>query len=246
MADIKWIKITTDIFDDEKIKIIDTMPARDEIIVIWFKLLSLAGKVNQNGLLFMNNKIAYTPEMLAAIFNRKLNTVTLALNTFEGFGMIDIEDNNVIGIANWEKHQNIDGMDKIREQNKLRQQKHRAKKELKLVSNVTSRDSNAVDKEKEENKIKKKSNKKDITEKKLSFHDFDLVKLTQKEYDTCITNYGEDQTIKALDKLNSFIGSSGKKYKSHYHTLATWVWDSVKAVKLSEVKKQNDTICEVF
>ena len=72
MADIKWIKITTDIFDDEKMKIIDTMPARDEIIVVWFKLLSLAGKVNQNGLLFMNEKIAYTPEMLSAIFNRKL------------------------------------------------------------------------------------------------------------------------------------------------------------------------------
>ena len=37
MADIKWIKITTDIFDDEKIKIIDTMPARDEILVVWFE-----------------------------------------------------------------------------------------------------------------------------------------------------------------------------------------------------------------
>lgn len=85
-----------------------------------------------------------------------------------------------------------------------------------------------------------------VKEPKKSFHSFDLVKLTQKEYDSCITNYGEEQTIKALDKLNSFIGSSGKKYKSHFHTLGTWVWESIKAVKLSEIKKQDETICEVF
>lgn len=60
MAEVKWIKITTDIFDDDKIKIIDRMPARDEILVIWFKLLALAGKVNNGGLLFLNNRIAYT------------------------------------------------------------------------------------------------------------------------------------------------------------------------------------------
>lgn len=75
-----------------------------------------------------------------------------------------------------------------------------------------------------------------IKDPKQSFHDFDLVKLTQKEYDSCITNYGIDQTIKALDKLNSFIGSKGNKYKSHFHTLSSWVWESVKAVKLSDKK----------
>jgi len=156
MADVKWIKITTDIFDDEKMKIIDTMPARDEIIVIWFKLLSLAGKVNQDGLLVMNNNISYTPEMLTAIFNRKLNTVKLALSTFEGFGMIDIEDGETIGISNWNKHQNIEGMEKIREQNRLRKRKERENKNQKAISHVTSRDSHAtdknrIDKEKKEN-----------------------------------------------------------------------------------------------
>ena len=46
MADIKWIKITTDIFDDEKILLIESLPEADSIIVIWFKLLCLAGKMN--------------------------------------------------------------------------------------------------------------------------------------------------------------------------------------------------------
>ncbi len=239
MADIKWIKITTDIFDDEKMKIIDTMPARDEIIVVWFKLLSLAGRVNENGLLFMSNKIAYTPEMLAAIFNRSLNTVTLALNTFEGFGMIDIEDNQVISIANWEKHQNIDGMDKIRKQNRIRQQKHRQQKQLSLDSNVTVTLSNAIEEDKEEKKIKKKSI--DITAKQ-SWFECDLVKLTEKEYDKCLELYGSDKVKQAFNTLQNYKLSSGKKYKSDYGALNSWVWDKVKAVKLSEKKQQEDNI----
>lgn len=157
MAEIKWIKITTDIFDDEKMKIIDTLPDRDAIIVIWFKLLALTGKKNESGLLFLSSKMPYTDEMLATVFNRPLNTVRLALETFEAFDMIEIADNKVIAVVNWEKHQNIDGMEKIKEQNRLRQQKRRSKqKEEKLAleepkvelieDNVMSRDNHATDK----------------------------------------------------------------------------------------------------
>ena len=44
MADVKWIKITTDIFDDEKILLIESLPDAYSIITVWFKLLCLAGK----------------------------------------------------------------------------------------------------------------------------------------------------------------------------------------------------------
>ena len=123
----------------------------------------------------MNNKIAYTPNMLAAIFNRELSVIQLSLSTFEQFGMIIVEDNEVISIANWEKHQNIDGMDKIREQNKLRQRKHR-EKQLQLTSsnvtsNVTVTEDNAIDKDKEEDKIKSKIKNK--TKKQLEQEQFD-------------------------------------------------------------------------
>lgn len=155
---VKWIKITTDLFDDEKIKIIDTLPARDEILVIWFKLLALAGKSNQNGFLLMNGKVAYSPEMLSAVFNRELNSIKLALTTFENFGMIEIETNDVINIVNWEKHQNIDGLDKIRLQTNERVKRHREKKKQDLLqlqepkkcnvtSNATVTDSNETEEE---------------------------------------------------------------------------------------------------
>ena len=166
MADVKWIKITTNIFDDEKIKIIDTMTARDEILVIWFKLLALAGKTNQSGMLFMSNRIAYTPDMLAAVFNRELNVVRLALSTFESFGMIEVEDNQIISIANWEKHQNIDGLEKIRLQNKTRKQLERERKKILQIESkscdghVTITQSHAIEEElelEEEKDIKNSS-----------------------------------------------------------------------------------------
>ena len=110
MAEVKWIKIVTDIFDDEKILLIEQLPESDVIIVIWFKLLCLAGKQNNSGVFMINEKIPYTDEMLAAIFRRKLETVRSALRVFEQFGMIEIV-NGVIMIPNWGKHQKFDKID---------------------------------------------------------------------------------------------------------------------------------------
>jgi hypothetical protein len=119
-------------------------------------------------------------------------------------------------------------------------------KSLQPIDNqVTTKSLRRLDKIRlEENSIDKISKVK--KEPKQSFHDFELIKLTQKEYDSCIENYGLDQTKKALDKLNSFIGSKGDKYKSHFHTLSSWVWQSVGAVKLSEVKHEEDLMEGIF
>ena len=156
MSEIKWIKITTDIFDDEKICLIDALPDHDAILVIWFKILALAGKHNRNGLLMMSDKVHYTDEMLATIFRRPLNTVRMALGVFEQFGMIEIID-GIIALPNWEKHQNIDGMEKIKEQTRNRVARHREKqKNLALGSNVTCNvtvtESNATEEDRDKDK----------------------------------------------------------------------------------------------
>lgn len=128
MSDIKWIKITTDIFDDEKIMMIETLPEADAIIVIWFKLLCLAGKTNHSGVLLFCDRVAYTDKMLSVIFRRKESVVKLALDTFESLGMIQIVD-NVITIPNWGKHQNIDSLENKREYMRSYMQKYRKKQE---------------------------------------------------------------------------------------------------------------------
>ena len=112
-SDVKWIKITTDIFDDEKILLIENLPDSYAIITVWFKLLCLAGKQNNSGV-FMMGRVAYTDKMLATIFRMKEATVTMALNIFEDFGMIEIIG-GVITIPNWGKHQNLDQLESKKE-----------------------------------------------------------------------------------------------------------------------------------
>jgi len=136
MADIKWIKVAVDMFEDEKILLLETLDNADELIVIWIKLLCLAGRQNNGGVFLINGSIPYTAKTLARVFRRDVQAVREALDTFEEFGLIEtVED--VITIPNWEKHQNIDGMEKIREQNRQRVEKYRERQQQTLESNVT-------------------------------------------------------------------------------------------------------------
>lgn len=154
---MKWIKITTDIFDDEKILLIESLPEADSIIVIWFKLLCLAGKMNNSGVFTMNNRIAYTDKMLATIFRRKESTVQLALKTFESYGMIEVVD-DIITIPNWGKHQNVDKIEAKNNYMKEYMREYREKqKNLTCKTNCKTNSKSNVslleeDKEREEEK----------------------------------------------------------------------------------------------
>lgn len=146
MPDVKWFKLTTDMFDDEKIKIIESMPDRDAILIIWIKLIGLAAKINANGWLYLTEEVPYDEDTLATVLNRPVNTVRLAMGLFTKYRMIETNGTGNFLITNFEKHQNIEGLEKIREQNRLRTARFREKTRLLPESNVSSRYSNAPDK----------------------------------------------------------------------------------------------------
>ena len=138
MSDVKWIKLSVAMFEDEKIRLIEQMPDADTILVIWVKLLSQAGKTNSSGYIFLSDNIPYTDEMLATIFNRPVSTVRLALNTFVQFGMISIDDDHFIEISNWEKHQNIEGMERVKKLNAERNRRYRERKKQEKLGSENS------------------------------------------------------------------------------------------------------------
>ena len=163
MADVKWIKIATDIFDDEKIMLIEA--SGDDcyaIITVWFKLLCLAGKQNNGGIFMLNDKLAYNEEMLATIFRMKSTTIRKALDMFEQFGMIERIE-GVVSIPNWNKHQSLDKLEQLKQRNREYVRKYRSKqKQLKDYSKLTCKEDVSkckaldIDKEiEEENKNKK-------------------------------------------------------------------------------------------
>ena len=241
MSEIKWIKITTDIFDDEKICLIDAFPDHDAILVIWFKILALAGKHNRNGLLMMSDKVHYTDEMLATIFRRPLNTVRMALGIFEQFGMVEIID-GVITLPNWEKHQNIDGMEKIKEQTRNRVARHREKqKNLALgnvTCNVTVTQGNALEEEGDKNKNRlDKDKNKNIT---TTSNSENILELFQSEFRRLLSgfeieeinhllNENDSELVKEALRTAANLGKPNVKYISGI--LRNWQQNQVTTVE---------------
>lgn len=231
MTDVKWIKIVVDIFDDDKIKLIEALPDGDSIIVCWFKLLCLAGQKNNFGILMLNDRIAYTDEMLATVFRRPLQTVRLALETFEQFGMVEIV-NGAITISNWEKHQNLDKLQELREYNRLAQQKSRAKRnELQAVNDMSMTSQSCQDTDID---IEKDIDKEILTETNVSvcrtkdvrrvmeaWNSLGLQQLREIKGDTKrggmlrarVNEYGVDAVLEAIENIrkSSFLrGQNGK------------------------------------
>lgn len=108
----------------------------------------LAGQINDHGLVYITPDIGYTTQSLAAEMQRSETMVQLAMDCFARFGMAEVDERGIIFLPGWEKHQNVEGMERIREQTRKRVQKHRAKKAL-LACNVTETLCNAPEEEKE-------------------------------------------------------------------------------------------------
>lgn len=228
MSDVKWIKIATDIFDDEKILLIESMPEADTLIVIWFKLLTLAGKQNNDGVFTIRDSFPYTDEMFATIFRRPLNTVRMALDIFEKFGMVDII-NHTVTIPNWDKHQQLDKLEMVKEQKKARNQRYRAKQKLlasgndeKDVSRDVSRDVSETAKSRdrlEEDKIRLDKDKSISVRHK--YGQYQNVLLSDDDLEKVKAEFPNDWQAR-IEKLSEYMASTGKSYKSHLATIRAW------------------------
>ena len=126
MAEVKWIKLTTDMFDNRKIKHLRKLPEGNNIVLIWVMLLTMAGRCNSGGMIFLTENIPYTTKMLANELDFEESTVALALEALAQLDMI-VTDNGVFTISGWEEYQNTDRLSEIREYNRLAKQRSRAK-----------------------------------------------------------------------------------------------------------------------
>ena len=114
MRERKVVKLRIDMYEDTKFKIIDMKPERDLIHYVWTRLLTLAGKVNLEGDLYMSKNLQYTIETLAIEFNRAAEQIKLAIDVFIELEMIELTEGNVYRVRNFAKHQNIKVKEKIK------------------------------------------------------------------------------------------------------------------------------------
>ena len=144
MTEVKWVKITTDMFDNRKIKHLRRLDNGDNLALIWVMLLTIAGRSNADGCLYLTEGMPYDAAMLSDELGFDEQTIDFALKTMVQLRMI-IKEKGVFRIAGWEEYQNVEGMEKIKEQNRVRKQRQRVKKEISDdVSRDTSRDSHVT------------------------------------------------------------------------------------------------------
>jgi predicted phage replisome organizer len=233
MADVKWIKVSTDMFEsNRKIKQIEMMPEGDTILVIWLKLLLLAGNVNDGGAIYLTPEIPYTEEMLATELRRPLNTVKMALTIFEKFGMIEIID-DILHLSAWEKHQSVDKLAEIRERNRLAQQKSRENRrrlqapkddvnDISHDSHMTCHDCHALEEEGDKDQEKESHSfiHSSREEAKMRYLGGSLgkgvVMLSDEQMDSLL----EELSVEEFDKYVGIVADmelSGKHYKKKTH-----------------------------
>lgn len=224
MADVKWIKIAVDMFDNRKIKQIGSMPEGDSLLLMWVQLLCLAGNVNDGGFIYLTKEIPYTDEMLATQFIKPISTVRLALKTFEQFGMIEII-NNMIFLSSWEKYQSIDRLTAIREKDRERKRRKReAEKLLPQNSTEIPRTSMDVPRIDIEGDIDIDKDKNKSISKKSPRHkhgEYQNVLLSDDDLEKLKAEFPSDWDQR-IQRLSEYMASSGKSYKNHLATIRNW------------------------
>ena len=159
--EVKWIKITTSMFDDEKIRVIHDLPEGAELILIWVKLLCMAGRTNSNGYIFITENIPYTENTLASVLHASLNIVKLALNTFRSMGMLSMDEKGIF-INNFSFYQNTAGLEIIRAHEAEKKRLYRAKAKSPLLLNDQDKSTDNVQDKSTDSSLKKESKSKDI------------------------------------------------------------------------------------
>ena len=244
MAEVKWIKMSVDMFDDEKIKIIQAMPDGDALLVVWIKLIALAGKTNAGGYIYINENIPYTEDMLAIVMNKPISTVRLAMQTFGSLGMIE-NDTKGIYLVNFDKHQSLDKLAEIREYNRLAKQKSRTKrKALNDVNDMsmTSQQCQGTEEEKEIEKeidLEKEGEGEEIGASPASKLEAmggilgqGVLMLTDEQRSDLLDKLSTDEFDIYCRKLSDYIINNPEKtFKSHYKTILKWVAEDRMKVK---------------
>ena len=149
MADVKWVRVSIEMFNDPKLKIINSMEEKDLINYVWMRTLLLAGRSNKDGSLFINDNMPYTMKTLAIEFDRTLDEIKLCFKILRKLEMIEFNEDKIFMVKNWAKHQNIEGLEKLKKQNCERVAKHRAKKRQ-LEENINDEELSIADNNKKE------------------------------------------------------------------------------------------------
>lgn len=218
MRERKFVKLKVNMYEDTKFKIIDMKPERDLIHYVWTRIVTLAGKVNLEGELYMSKNLPYTIETLGIEFNRSIDQIKVALDVFIELEMVELTRDGVYKVKNFAKHQNI----KVKEKNKATEPEEDADK-IQVQKNQALKYEVVENKECDNKELKKEmEHTKENNKDNLEITSKDISKITQVINDEKSDNNSQNNVPAILETKKSMGTNRKKKIDKVTHIIAMY------------------------
>lgn len=239
-----WLQLHKDFFKRHDMKIIKAMPNGKDYIIFYMSLL--LESIDHEGHLRFSELVPYNEEMLAVITDTNIDIVRSAIQIFKNLGLMQILDDQTIYMTETTKMLGYTTQWAI-DKAKYRDKKALEEPKTQLEDNGKTKEDNVlqekeIDKELElDIELDKDKEIKDNAlpnpkPKKISHGEFNNVKLTEEEFKKLEERYPEWYKS-YITSVDNYIEQKGKRYKSHYATILTWIDRDIKDGKLKEQPK---------
>jgi hypothetical protein len=116
---------------------------------------------------------------------------------------------------------------------------NRLNKTKKHKNNIRKTSVKLMEKEKEKEIEEVKDN---IIVEKIKF--LDTVFLTEKQYESLVEEFGEQDTKKLIEILDNYKDSKGKKYKNDYKAIKSWCVERLSEIKIKQKNNNGKTFTD--
>lgn len=219
-----YLKLKEDFFTSETITLLESM--KDGIMYSNILLKLYLMSLKNNGKLIFRDNILYTTEMIATITRHQVGTVERAIKIFLELNLIDQLPDNILYMADIEP---FIGKSSTEGERKRKARLENKERMMILEGNNSNDGGQMADICPPENRDKRL----DIRDKRIEgeeetqmstltfYGEYKNISLTDEEYQKLnekLQGYRE----KMIEKLSTYMQSTGKNYKDHYATLIHW------------------------
>lgn len=135
MTDVKWIKMPIDFFEQMSARVIMNMQKGEKILLIWIKLLCLAGRANRGGAILSEGGRGINAKMLPMVLGEDDVVVSNAVVTLKRLGIIK-EQRGAIYLIGFDEEQSLEELNRQKELTRARVKRYRERKRAEAMATL--------------------------------------------------------------------------------------------------------------
>ena len=246
-----WLKLKEDYFNSPKIKKLRKIAGGDTYTIIYLKMQLLS--ISNNGIIQFEGIEPTFQEELALKLDEDVENVNATLIYIQSQGLIEESDNKFLLLeASDCIGSECDSAERVRQFREKKKQEmlqsNGCVTDVKQISISSSISNSIYNSNKEDESVREETKK-----QKHKYGEYKHILLTDEELEKLNTEFGEEETQKAITYLDEYIEMKGAKYKSHYMAMRKWVFSAVKEKEQKTAKENKankgsmwDTLNEAF